>query len=596
MRSAEYTGCGFLAVSRLAIRVGAPLAAIAAWVAPAMASWPSDPTANLSVVSASANQNIPFMISDGAGNAFVVWTDGRSGGRDIYAGHVLATGVNDPAWPLNGQSVCLASGDQTNAVLVQDMSGGALIAWQDLRNGSQDIFVQRIGSTGLASPGWPANGLAVCTAADSQVTPVAVSDGEGGAFVAWQDRRSGTSMDVYAHHVLSGGALDPDWPAQGMALCTAAGRQERLSIISDFAGGAIVAWSDQRAGIGSDDVFAVRIQASGAVAPGWPANGLGVCTASGPQRFPAMVPDGSGGAFLTWADERSVAGSPDIYAQHALASGAADPGWTADGVAVCTALGSQSSPAIVESGSHGALIVWTDTRSGATADVYAGRLLLTGALDPAWPADGRALCSALNSQATVMVARDGYGGAIATWTDFRASLSNPDIYAQHVSSAGVVDPQWTVDGVAVSVANGSQASPKLVADGSGGAVIVWTDSRNGSTNADVYAQRIQANGSLGGDVVGVASRGPGSLRLGPLQPNPLRGSTARVGYRLSVSEAAHLELFDLSGRRIAKWHLSGDDASGGVIQLDGLPSLSPGVYQLRLTQLTESTTLRFAVL
>jgi hypothetical protein len=108
-----------------------------ALAAPALAAWPNAPTTNLPVSTAAGGQYLPAAVSDGAGGAIVAWYDDRSGSSfDIYAQHVLATGVVDPAWPANGRAVCTAVGDQVGPVIASDGSGGAIIAWGDYRSGA----------------------------------------------------------------------------------------------------------------------------------------------------------------------------------------------------------------------------------------------------------------------------------------------------------------------------------------------------------------------------------------------------------------------------------------------------------------------------
>jgi len=50
--------------------------------------------------------------------------------------------------------------------------------------------------------------------------------------------------------------------------------------------------------------------------------------------------------------------------------------------------------------------------------------------------------------------------------------------------------------VAICTASSEQYSPQIVSDGSGGAIITWTDYRNG--NSDIYAQVVNSSGSLDG--------------------------------------------------------------------------------------------------
>src|SRR5206468_3053271 len=113
---------------------------------------------------------------------------------------------------------------------------------------------------------------AVCASVGDQVSPVLVSDGTGGAIVAWSDYRSGGSYDVYAQRVNSAGAVL--WTFNGVALCTVAGEQSLPSIAQDGAGGAVVTWQDYRSGQG--DIYAQRVNASGT--PLWTLDGVAICT------------------------------------------------------------------------------------------------------------------------------------------------------------------------------------------------------------------------------------------------------------------------------------------------------------------------------
>src|SRR5262252_9084109 len=161
----------------------------------------------------------PAIVSDGAGGAIVTWPDARSAptGLDIYAHHVLPSGVLDPAWPANGTTVCAVIGNQNSPVIVSDGAGGAFITWTDNRNGTDlDIFAQHVLATGLVDPNWPANGAAVITAPQAQLSPSLVGDGVGGVFVVWADLRSGNpGSDIFGTHVLGTGA---SWPGPTCAM------------------------------------------------------------------------------------------------------------------------------------------------------------------------------------------------------------------------------------------------------------------------------------------------------------------------------------------------------------------------------------------
>ncbi len=418
----------------------------------------------------------------------------RSAGPHILRNAALFLGLWPcPAgaqWRLDGAPVCTAPSNQFTPVGVADGAGGAIVAWFDYRSGSPDIYAQHVLPSGAVDPAWPADGRALCTASGGQYSPVIVADGTGGAIAIWHDDR-GSNTDVYAQHVLASGALDPAWPANGRGLCTASGDQIYPAVTSDGAGGAIATWRDDRGGPDTD-IYSQRVLASGAVAPGWPSNGRAICTASGNQSVPSIAPDVSGGAFIAWSDLRGGVHS-DIYVQRVLASGTADPAWPTDGRALCTAIGNQSGPTIVADGSGGAIVTWFDYRSGVDADIYAQHVLGTGAVDSGWPAGGRALCTAADEQYSPVLVADGAGGAIAIWYDYRNG-PEADIYAQRVLSSGALGSTWPANGRALCTAAGEQTTPGAVSDGADGAIAAWFDYRP-APNSDIYAQHVPATGA-----------------------------------------------------------------------------------------------------
>jgi len=85
---------------------------------------------------------------------------------------------------------------------------------------------------------------------------------------------------------------------------------------------------------------------------------------------------------------------------------------------------------------------------------------------------------------------DGSGGAIITWTDYRYFYPNGPIlvYAQKINSIGII--QWTPNGIQICTNPSDQLFPKIAGDGNGGAIIVWEDDRNNG----LYIQHIDASG------------------------------------------------------------------------------------------------------
>jgi len=319
-------------------------------------------TNGVAVCTETSGQYEPQIVSDESGGAIITWQDGRSG-NDIYAQRINNAGV--PEWTANGVTVCAAAFTQYATQIVSDSSGGAIITWQDYRNGNYDIYAQRINNAGVTQ--WTANGVTVCAAAFTQTATQIVSDSSGGAIITWQDYRSG-NYDIYAQRINNAGV--PQWNANGVAICTAANIQYDPQLVSDGSGGAIITWYDYRSG--NSDIYAQRINSAGATQ--WTTNGVAVCTAANFQGSPQLVSDGSGGAIITWGDLRS--GIYDIYAQRINNAGATQ--WTDNGVAMCTAANNQYSPQLVSDGSGGAIITWYDNRSGINYDIYAQGVSASG--------------------------------------------------------------------------------------------------------------------------------------------------------------------------------------------------------------------------
>jgi hypothetical protein len=487
------------------------------------------------VCTATGDQAYPAMTGDGSGGAVLAWEDQRNGATDIYAGRVGANGKLTSTWPTNGLALCTAVQDQVAPVIAPDATGGAFVAWEDYRAGgaNSNVYVQHATGAGAIATGWPANGVAVCTSANTQGHPSIVRDGSGGAIVVWEDFRSG-GADLYAQRITAAGL--PQWTANGVALCTAAGDQRFPMAVSDGSGGAIVVWEDSRNG--ASDVYAQRITAAGSVQ--WTTDGVPVCTATSDQIAVRAASDGAGGAVITWEDHR--ADNSDAYAQRINGNGA--PLWTMDGLALCTEASEQYSEAIAGDGVGGAFVTWVDLRNGLS-DIYAQHATAAGAIATGWGVDGNAICSVTGNQFDPLVVNDGSGGAYFAWNDTRPGTASTDVFALRVTGAGAVSSGWPAGGSVFCSATGDQLVTALQPDGAGGALIGWFDRR--STSADIYALRI--NGAGGVPTVDVGDPAtPGTMWLAA-GPNPV-SSTTTLHFALETETEVTAGIIDVTGRRV----------------------------------------------
>ena len=180
------------------------------------------------------------------------------------------------------------------------------------------------------------------------------------------------------------------------------------------------------------------------------------------------------------------ASGQDVYAQRVDAHG--NVLWAANGVPICTASLNQWNPSIVPDGSGGAIIAWEDDRTvGSNTDIYVQRVNASG--NVLWSSNGVLICSASDKQQRPRM--DATGAIVVmSWQDRRSG--NYDVYAQRIDSNGTA--LWAANGVALCTAANDQEEPYIVNDGSGGAIVTWRDFRNGS-NYDVYARAVNFLGT-----------------------------------------------------------------------------------------------------
>lgn len=226
----------------------------------------------------------------------------------------------------------------------------------------------------------------------------------------------------------------------------------------------------------------------------WPTSttvNVRMCTDANSQTEATICRDGKGGAIVVWTDNRNGFSNNDIYAQRVDTNGVVK--WAGGGVIICSSANNQLYPVITSDGNGGAIIAWYDQRITGNDDIYAQKIDSTGAVQ--WTADGIVVCGAVNHQRQPQIISDSSGGAIIIWDDSRYAGSGVPytVFAQKINSSGV--PQWTADGIEVNTQNtgGGVSLSSLVSDGSGGAFI---SVQTVVSSTSIYMQRITSTGTV----------------------------------------------------------------------------------------------------
>jgi hypothetical protein len=447
------------------------------------AEWVKD---GVPVCSSTGDQWYGYIASDEAGGAIITWSEVRYDAtyRDLFAQRLDSDG--NTLWRADGVSICTVPEAQLDPYIIPDGSGGAVIAWRDYRNGNYDIYAQRIDADGNIL--WASNGVPVSVAQFGQYGPTMFSDGYSGFYIAWADDRTG-SRQIRCNKLNSDGTLA--WGPDGIIIRDTPWWQDHHWIVSDGTGGAIIAWDDVDNGFTALYIFAQRIGPDGSKL--WDPNGVLIEPTGGVDHLNplSIAPSGDGGAIIAWGNWCYLDNYYDIYVQKVGAAGVVE--WSPFGYRICNASGEQRMPRIVSDGENGAIVSWLDIRSGRD-DFYAQRVGPNGTA--LWATDGIPI--RIGPPETgfgwpIQVTSDHAGGAIFTWQEGLGTPTSWDIYAQRVDGTGTL--LWPDTAVSVCRAHEGQYYPQPTSDGENGAIITWRDMRQ-DTIGSVYAMRVRADGQI----------------------------------------------------------------------------------------------------
>lgn len=547
---------------------------------PARAEWlPS----GLPLATGPTGETRPVGLTGSGGTLHAFWVDLGPASHVLRAQRLTFEGTLAPGWPAGGRGIVTPPAAISTPRITSDGTGGAILAWYDYRSGGgpRGIYAVRADAEAAIVAGWSAAGTPICTTSNPQgLGPLndlvqVCGDGADGAFVAWTDARNtpplGTLVyDVFAHHVLADGSLDPAWPAGGRALTTGSGYKYPHALVADDGGGFWLATEQ------SDETWRTAVTHHDGAG-----GEIGRWTSPSFASRVTAVGDGGGGSLVAWRDCRDCMGGSDaIYAIRLGAGAVPASGWAAGGVAVGESPGDDDLPVIVATGDGAAIIAWL--APGNPLDAYvARRVEANGSFAFPWHAGGLAFAvSADILSGWPLIAPDGDGGAM-----FAFRRNTPNLFGSRVTAAGWVPAAFPDTGLSLCSLSGDQFPATLVSDGINGAFVLWEDRRDQLTNqVDLYVTRFTREGEVGSTAIVDPPAPPRGLAMSAPRPNPASGL---VTFELSLVAASHtrVEVLDLGGRRIAVL-LDGEMGAGThALRWDGYTQArqraSAGLYLVR---------------
>ena len=572
------------------------------------------------------------------GGLYLAWTDNRSGPTgDIYAQKVNLSGP--PQWAVNGVPVCVLPNNQDHPRIVPDGLGGAIVGWEDSDSGifyGDRIVVQRLSALN-GSPMWALNGLPMCVSSMDGLN--ALSDERNGAIFTWHDFRNGNALaasnaDVFAQRVSDTGLML--WTPNGVAISTAPQNQTSTRNVPDGAGGAVIAWGDQRVADPFDvDIYAQQVGATGLLggrapsqhclpdicgfaytdfgdapenAPVYPSGSFGhfpTCTADSPPgtqevacgAAPSTPPGPTGYvehvATLNDASYFGLGCGPD-NAQHLAVDHELDGLVYVSGSLPVGVVASTCTPAVAITdfeSAFGGLWFGADETAGDGIDAgLAGPVTFLTCVPAslpfkAWSCGPSSIAVRLN----VLV-------------DWNQDGDWNDVVACGPPGPNVCAPEWAVKNASIVLQPGcnSIVSPSFaVGPSTGGAWMrvtltsapvsddfPWAGSGTGTTpgafaggETEDYPVSIATSTAVGEPVI------PEQLQLAAPSPNPTRAG-ADIRYALPRAADIRLGVYDVAGRRVRVLESGRQAAGAHVVRWDGRNAAgvetSSGLYFVKL--------------
>jgi hypothetical protein len=236
--------------------------------------------------------------------------------------------------------------------------------------------------------------------------------------------------------------------------------------------------------------------------------GLTICDDAGDQWVPDVAYNAYGNDqwLVVWEDHRAGATNYDIYGRRVDVDG----NTLGDTFAIMNPSGFQSYPALASSStSDGYLVVLPDL---SINNIVGQRVLTAGAL----MGPMLAISTPVDDQRQPVVAYNSIDDEyLVVWHDRRAG--NLDIWGQRVG----LDGSLLGGSFAICSDTSPQLSPHVAYNlDTNQYLVVWEDRR---TDADIYGQRVNANGSLDGAEVPIAGAGTTARRVPRVAFNPISG-------------------------------------------------------------------------
>lgn len=457
---------------------------------PLFSQWSFDPAVNNAVCNLSGAQAIP-KVATSEDLTYISWFSNDSNNYDVRLQSYDPNGYQ--LWEDNG--IVISDNEAMTWLTEWDMTidseNHAILAFQDIRTGNNNIYAYRISPEGEFV--WGEDGLTLSNTTAFDASPVVAVTSEGNAIIAWTSETCSYMQKISPEgELLWGdtgialtGAETYSWPqiipiendnilikfykdtgsfpylnrdiyaqrydtdgnavwnddtvisnAGGISAWT-----QTLSILKDDENGFYIAWNDDRDNNMISEVYVQHIESDGNCT--YTDNGIRVSTVPNRNRMYTYLalPENSENLFAFWNEMDSNQNDRGIYGQKISPSG--QRLWGDGAIAFIELSSTNVYPFAAGSSQENSVLFYEETTSGINSQILAMCIDEDGNF--VWAEEQVTMCSINSEKIHPDVSNLQMNQWIATWEDSRNG--NSDIYAQNISIDGNLGPQFALDDV-----------------------------------------------------------------------------------------------------------------------------------------------------
>lgn len=459
-------------------------ACIAFVIHPSFSQWSDDPMENSPIALMTGEEVIPKIATAESGISYVGWFSLTANNYNVRLQKLDVYG--NFLWDENG---LLISNHPTMSWLTDwdmavDKEGHAILAFQDIRTGNNNIFAYRISPDSEFA--WGANGLQLSNSATAMnVSPKITVTDSNNVVIAWQadnviirQKITPAGLKLWGDDgITMSGANTFSWPQ----LLAVGGDEVVMKYFEDSG----VPWAPTR------HVYAQRYDESGSSV--W-ANPTVISNAGGISAWTqifSFIGDGNDGFFIAWHDDRDNNMLASVFVQQINASGQAV--FQPNGIEASLMPGRNNfyPHLALPEGSDEIFVFWNEMDGNQdNRGIYGQKISSAGAR--LWADNGKPFIE--------LSSTDIYPfGAEVSPTDMTVFFlqspvgNNAHLKAMRIATDGSF--VWNDQVIALSSVQSNIIHPVVSHHSSTQWIAVWEDTRNGQ--ADIYGQNIQIDGTLG---------------------------------------------------------------------------------------------------